>query len=417
MEKKRSESIDYAEIVICGACHSESLTLSHDFGEVPLAGYFPKPRDSLIPQLPMKLLFCENCTLYQISPNISDTYLFREYRYVSSIGMQSHFNELAEWFKNKQKPSSDSRIVELGCNDGPLLAALTALGFSPIGIDPATNIVELAKAKGLIVINDFFNGEAVTRYQELQNVDYIFSSNSFAHIADIYSIAESISRSLAPKGRFIVEVQSLIRLVESNSFDFVYHEHKYYYTIQSISKLMEQFGLYLIDCETTLVHGGSYRLVFGKTATQISNSAQELVDSEAKMNLGSMELGAAIGSYIKELKRLDNFLDKSTKQGKRIIAFGASGRANMLLGKLPETREIIEFVIDESPERIGRLMAQNGVKIVSYDEIDCEKYDIVLILAWNFANKIIKKWRNQKSIFVIPLPQLQVIENPYYTGI
>ena len=285
------------------------------------------------------------------------------------------------------------------------------MGFSPIGIDPAKNIVALAKGKGLSVINDFFGEDAVTRYEELQNVDFIFSSNSFAHITDIHSIAKSIAKSLAPDGRFIVEVQRLILLVESNAFDFVYHEHKYYYTLQSLSKLLSQFDLNLVDCMETPIHGGSYRLVFQKSSTQVTLAAKTMLERESRIKLGSQELEIAILSYRNEIRKLNNFLLESYRLGKRVVAFGASGRANMLLGAMPAASKIFNVVIDQSPERIGRLMAQNSIPIVDFDAIDCEEYDLAVILAWNFAGSIMAKLRNRQSIFVVPLPNFQIIES------
>jgi novobiocin biosynthesis protein NovU/D-mycarose 3-C-methyltransferase len=174
---------------------------------------------------------------------------------------------------------------------------------------------------------------------------------------------------------------------------------------------MSQFGLFLIDCILTPAHGGSYRIIFGKYANQISSRAQEIFDYETLFNLDSERLGIAITKYHEELSKMEDFLQESFRLGKRIAAFGASGRANMLLGALPQTRKILEFVIDQSPERIGRLMAQNNVPIVDFDGVDCEAYDIVILLAWNFSKEIISKWANSESTFVAPLPQFQIIKN------
>ena len=416
MVTKKSKLLEYSEIVRCGACHSNSLTVIHDFGEVPLAGYFPKPDEVLIPLLPMKLLQCLNCTLHQISPDISDRYLFEDYRYVSSIGMQSHFDELASWFKLSQEPRPDSRIVEFGCNDGPLLSSLMKLGFNPVGIDPASNIVQIARGKGLNVVNDFFGLGALERYPELQNVDFIFSSNSFAHITDIFEIADAVSRARAPNGRFIVEVQSLVELLRTSAIDFIYHEHKYYYTIESISNLLEKFGLTLIHCSIITTHGGSYRLVFEKALTQKNSVILEKMRSDEQHFLASNGIGHAIEKYLNELEKMDAYLGEVYRQGKRIIAFGASGRANMLLGNLPVARKILKFVIDESPERISRMMAQNGLPVVGLNGIDPKEYDVVVVLAWNYVREIIAKWNNSESLFVVPLPTYRVIQDQSHTS-
>jgi SAM-dependent methyltransferase len=415
-------SVDYAaklqfkELVSCGACQSENLELTHDFGHVPLAGYFPKPEDTQLDLVPMKLLFCKECTLHQISPDISDEYLFKDYRYISSVGMQRHFDELANWFVSACHPEKSAKILEFGCNDGPLLSALTDKGFSPVGIDPASNIVQRASNKGLRVINDFFSLDAVRRYSELQDLEYIFSSNSFAHISEISEIAHAVSAALAPNGRFIVEVQSLVALLDSNAFDFIYHEHKYYYTLESITRLMKQFDLYLEYASVIPTHGGSYRLIFGKSQTEQSLETRELISKESSSILDSKSIGSAILKYETELEKLDNLIETLNVEGNRIVAFGASGRANMLLAKLPRSRALIEKVIDESPERFGRLMAQNQIPIEPLSGNDLTQYTTLVILAWNYSDVVIKKLEHTELDYVIPLPALKRIASKHRRG-
>lgn len=400
----------------CGGCRSGSLETIFDFGQVPLAGYFPKTDEFSSPLLPMQLLQCMTCELHQISPNLSDTELFSDYRYVSSIGMKSHFEEFASWFTSTQNPPLTSRIVEIGCNDGPLLTTLSDYGFNPIGIDPASNIVQIAREKGLRVINDFFGKDALTKYQELQEVDFIISSNSFAHISDIYSIAETISNALTQGGKFVVEVQSFIKILEKNAFDFIYHEHKYYYTLKSISTLLGQFGLNLLEYLEIPTHGGSYRLVFGKNTPSSSSTILTALAREENY-LKEREIGKSISKYKSELSRVDEFLQMMTESGKKVIAFGASGRGNMLLADLPYTRKILPGVIDESPERVGRLMSQNGVPVISFEQINTQQFDVILVLAWNFLDAIMSKWGAADCIFVVPLPEFKIISSQLHKEI
>jgi 2-polyprenyl-3-methyl-5-hydroxy-6-metoxy-1,4-benzoquinol methylase len=406
--------LEFKDLISCGACKSMNLELTHDFGNVPLAGYFPKLKETQIDLIPMKLLFCKECTLHQISPDISDEYLFKEYRYISSVGMQQHFDELANWFIGACNPDKSAKILEFGCNDGPFLSALTNHGFSPVGIDPASNIVQRANNKGLRVINDFFSLDAVGRYSELQDVEFIFSSNSFAHISEISSIAEAVSASLAPNGKFIVEVQSLVALLDTTAFDFVYHEHKYYYTLESITRLMKQFNLHLEDANLIPTHGGSYRLMFGKSQTEQSFKTRELISQETSLIVDSRNISSAILKYEAELEKLDKLIETLHAEGNRIVAFGASGRANMLLGKLPRSRAFIEMVIDESPERIGRLMAQNQIQIEPLSGTDLTQYTTLVILAWNYSDVIIRKLEHADLDYLIPLPTLKKIESKHH---
>jgi len=413
MSTEYTVKLEFKDLISCGACQSENLDLAHDFGSVPLAGYFPKSEETQIDLIPMKLLFCHECTLLQISPDISDEYLFKDYRYISSVGMQQHFDELANWFLGIYNPEKSAKILEFGCNDGPLLSALTEKGFSPVGIDPASNIVQRASNKGLRVINDFFSLDAVHRYTELQDLEYIFSSNSFAHISEISTIAEAVSAALALNGKFIVEVQSLVALLETSAFDFVYHEHKYYYTIESITRLMNRFDLYLEDANLIPTHGGSYRLVFGKLQVEQSQNTREIISREESFQINSKNIGQAILKYENELEKLDIFIEALHAEGKRIVAFGASGRANMLLGKLPRSRELIERVIDESPERFGRLMAQSQIPIEPLLGFDLTQYTTLLILAWNYSDLVIRKLEHTDLDFVIPLPMLKKIASKH----
>lgn len=394
----------------CGGCRKSTLTVIYDFGLVPLAGYFPKNKNEIFPDIPMELLYCEPCKLYQISPDLEDGFLFHNYRYVSSIGMQEHFDKFATWFVANFNPSPMSKILEIGCNDGPFLKALTKLGFAPIGIDPATNIVKLAVQKGLNVINDFFGPKALVDYNELQQLDYIFTSNSFAHISDIGTIAESISKALAPNGKVIIEVQNFHKLIKTSAIDFIYHEHKYYYTIESISNLLEANGLYLNKCHETDSHGGSYRFVFSKNKSVFDFETKFLIEHELNSPITPEQIINSIIRYRTQLIKVDRFLSKEFQKGRSIVAFGASGRGNMLLSNLIDSKRAIDFVIDESPERIGRQMANHLIPIKDFNEVDYDDIDIILILAWNFSSHIINKWPSKEAIFVKPLPQYRLVK-------
>jgi hypothetical protein len=268
----------------------------------------------------------------------------------------------------------------------------------------------MAHKAGLNVINDFFSESAIKSYDELRDLDYVFSANSFAHISDIRSIAKAIAESLSDTGKFIVEVQSLVELVKTNAFDFVYHEHKYYYTIKSISNLMSQVGMYLEYCEIIDTHGGSYRLVFSKKVALQSSDLAALKRAEEDLNLNSETIHKAVSRYIFTLGKFDSYFEEKLNEGKKIVAFGASGRANMLLAHLPRIRNALPFVIDESPERIGRYMAQNSLPIRAFSSIDKNEFDVVLLLAWNFSKMIIDKWPDKTDIeFAAPLPVLEVV--------
>jgi methylation protein EvaC len=393
----------------CQACGNHNLTLVHDFGQVALAGYFPKASEIKLPSLEMQLLFCNNCYLYQVNPNIDDDFLFTDYRYVSSIGMSDHFAELANWWLKIENPNRDSKILEIGCNDGPLLHALSNLGFKPIGIDPAKNIIKNSKYNEIHVIEDFFNSSSIEKYKELRDLDYIFSSNSFAHISNINEIAKSVSIALNTNGKFILEVQSFTELVKNNAFDFIYHEHKYYYTILSLENLFSKHGLFLMHGIMIPSHGGSYRLVFSKNKSNVNSELNKLISAENTVDLSISGICSAINRFESEINKTKLFLEQLSRKNRKIIAFGASGRANMILSALGTHKDYIDFVLDESPERIGREMAQFNICIKSFSDFNPDTTEYLLVLAWNYSNAIINKWKNPNTKFIIPLPKFELV--------
>ena len=399
----------YTEVTKCASCANSELNEIYDFGLVPLAGYFPLAgTENEEFRIPMRLLYCFNCTLVQISPDVSDELLFNDYRYISSVGMQNHFNDFASWFKTQFQYNSSASILEIGCNDGPLLSSLTKHGYKPIGIDPAENIVKLTKIKGLSVINDFFSEYTVNKYNLSEKFDVIISCNSFAHVL---GFAQTVSKTLNENGIFIVEVQSLFDMKNSNSFDFVYHEHKYYYSLSSITHLLLQCGLNLIDGFKIPTHGGSYRLVFSKKSDTKSNRLKTLEQNEVidfefeKFLIKSMQI------FMKQIDITANFLRKCELENKKVIAFGASGRANMLLSYLGTQANKIEVVFDESPERIGRKMGFSGIPIDAFNKMNAYDYDYLIILAWNYTESLIPRLPNKGKI-VCPLPIFRILEHP-----
>jgi len=398
------------EIVKCPACGCSDIKLIFDFGKVPLAGYFPERGSSDRKYLiPMQLRICSDCQLVQVNPDVNDEILFEDYRYVSSVGMQKHFDEFAHWFTESRKITKSSRILEIGCNDGPLLKSLTNHGYQPVGIDPARNIVERAKEKGLNVICDYFNLNSVIHNELESSFDVVISCNSFAHISNIDEIAESVAKTLTQDGIFIVEVQSLQDLVETRAYDFVYHEHKYYYSLFSLSALMKRHGMFLIDALHINTHGGSIRYVFSKKELLQTQELTELIHKERSIDLSVHAIADSIQFFMHELNKLKHFLQEAVRRGEICVGIGASGRANMILNYLQLGPEILSEVFDESSERINREMALSGIPISPFSTAPASLADNVVVLAWNFSDILIEKWPIKNSKFILPLPIFTII--------
>jgi len=390
----------------CACCGGKKFNTLYDFGEIPLAGSFPLEQDKdKITRYPLAIITCSNCKLVQTDTLIEPEVLFKDYRYVSSVGMQKHFNQYADWLINEENITPDSQILEFGCNDGPLLDALNQKGIrNTIGIDPATNIVKLGRKKGLNLINDFFNYDFVNNLNWDNKFDYILASNTFAHITDINSVVKAVEFSLKEDGKFIFEVQYLVDLVDKFQFDFMYHEHLYYYTLTSLKHLLANHGLTIIDFTRIPIHSGSIRVTATKDKSLIpSKKIEELIESEKDYH----SLCNFTSSIEKSLSELKQFLKDNND--KKIIGYGASGRANTVIGTLDLDSNDIKYIIDESPERYNRFTSNGKIKILPPESIE-EDVDYILIFAWNFSNMIIDKTKHLGIPYVIPFPNLKLIK-------
>lgn len=389
------------EVNFCASCYATELELLHDFGKVPLAGYFPIPgTENELNRIPMTLLLCKNCSLIQINPFVHDTYLFSDYRYRSLFSMKRHFQELSSWIVSKGF-SNESRILEIGSNDGTLLSELIARKYNPIGVDPATNIIEHSIKQGHRVIPGHFSENLVNDKGLEESFDLVISCNSFAHIANIRDIARATSRSLVIGGFFLIEVQAWEELIQRKAFDFVYHEHKYYYTIASMKNLLGQFGFQIESVEKIDSHGGSFRFLFKKVDSMLRKENRNF---EVNQNIRDTFNNSITGFY-NELNLLHSRMIQIRSSGGKIVGFGASGRANMLLAYM-NTKGLLDAVYDESPERIGRSMGFTGIKVKDFTELRPENYTHCLVLAWNFYDSIIQKWPHAGKVLLRPLPEL-----------
>ena len=398
----------YKERISCESCGHTEFDIIFDFGKIPLAGSFPKDPEAIINSYPLKIIKCKHCELVQTNTLIPPKTLFKDYRYISSVGMQNHFNSFADWLVRTQKITPNSKILEFGCNDGPLLDALKYRGIhNTIGVDPATNIVELGRRKSLNIIDDFFNYNFAKNKEWENKFDLILASNTFAHIEDINSVIKGVHYSLKPKGRFIFEVQYLVDLVDKFQFDFMYHEHLFYYTITSLKPLLSKYNLKIIDVESVPIHCGSIRVVTTKNTSESKNEVvdgfieiekdyKDLSKFSTKISLALNDLGAQLG-YIKEMS-------------KTVAGYGASGRANVVVSTKNWDTDDLMYIVDESPERYDRFTSNGKIPIFNPEILEVHPPDYILILAWNFADMIIEKTKHLGIPYIIPFPEVKFIK-------
>lgn len=395
----------------CAICYNQFLKNIINFGEISLAGNFPtEDQIDTCKRYPLNLLYCDKCHLVQTDSIIDSDFLFKDYRYMSSIGLSSHFNSVADMYQKRFNLTNTSKLLEIGSNDGVLLKPLTDRGVDCVGFDPSKNISEVAIKKGCKVINDYFSLEAAKTYLSESSFDIICSNNCFAHIEDIHSILDGVNYCLKPDGTFIIEVHYLKNLIEDNQYDFIYHEHLYYYSLSSLNYLFNLHGLTIIDCEEIPIHSGSIR-VYASKHNSFNKKVTKRLEFENAIGMTSYEyfedFKRRVSDHIESLK----FTIKNLKnKGFKIAGYGASGRGNVLLNMCNLSADDISFVIDESPERYNRYIGGTNIPIFNKNYLLSNTPDYFLILAWNYKNDIIRKLYPNFTRFIIPFPQIYIIE-------
>ena len=399
--------IGYQKRTNCSACDGTDFQTILDLGVVPLAGYFPNPLEvGKESKYPLKLVVCKKCKLVQTDSMINPKLLFEDYRYLSSVGLSKHFENVAKILDDKYDVK-DKDILEIGCNDGVLLKPLCDLGAKAVGIDPATNVVKVAREKGLNVHNGYFSYDNHKLFDK--KFDLVLSNNTFAHIIDIQDSVKGINHVLKPDGNFIFEVHYLKSLIEGNQWDNIYHEHIYYYSITALHNMFKRYGMTIIDFEEIPIHSGSIRVTVKNSETDIPKKITDRIKLESD-TICNLEY---LGQYSEDVKKHISDFNKTldSLKGKKIGGYGASGRANMFCNVTNLTKDNVDFIVDESPERCGRYIANKEIPIVDIDVLKYSDVDLLIIFAWNYSKMIIDKTQFKKFKYLVAFPKVQLVDS------
>jgi len=396
----------YKKRISCASCGKGHFQKILDLGIVPLAGYFPT-KDQLRGEskYPLKLLLCNDCKLVQTDSVINPKLLFEDYRYLSSIGLSGHFKDVAD-ILDKRYSVKDKDILEIGCNDGVLLEPLYKLGANVVGVDPAVNVIKLATDKGLTVYNDYFG---YNTFKDFENrYDLVLANNSFAHIIDIHNVIKGVHHVLKQGGEFIFEVHYLKSLINGNQWDNIYHEHIYYYSITSINNMFKQYNMTVVDFEEIPIHSGSIRVTVANWELNTPQKITDRIELESTTICDNEYLDRYSESVRKHIIGFNKLIKEvSTKY--KIAGYGASGRANMFCNITGLDKNIIQFIVDESPERCNRYIANTKIPIVDLDTLKNTDIDILVIFAWNYSKMIIEKTQFKDYKYLVAFPNVQLV--------
>ena len=397
----------------CRLCGSNKVVCFLNLSNMPRAGAYLKKEDLEKPEIsyPLDIYFCENCYSVQLLDIIPRETLFDDYRYLSSVASNSvldHFEMYASEIDDLLIKKSDL-VLEIACNDGILLKPIQEKGINCLGVDPASNIVAIAKEKGLNVINDFFGEKTAEQILNKHGLAEIIVANAvFAHVDDMDDMTSGISKLLSNSGTFIFEVHHLVDIIEDMQYDSFYHEHFSYHSVITLSKFLKKYNMEICNVKKFSVRGGMIRVYAKKiNNNNIHSSVREFINQEQKLGLDKLETFERFAKEVNEHKsEIVNLLKKFKSEGKKIVAYGMSGRGNTLLNYWKVGTEIIDYGIDASPERFNRYVPGMHIPIKS-PENSLLGVDYALLLAWIFKDDIMKKecdFIKNGGKFIIPMP-------------
>lgn len=367
---------------------------------------------------PLHSFVCEKCFLVQLPEHVAAQDIFEEYAYFSSYSSSwlAHAEGYVEKITRRLGLNEHSLVVEVASNDGYLLQYFKAKGIPVLGIEPARNVAQVAIEKGIPSITSFF-GRGLAR--ELasggRQANLLLGNNVLAHVPDINDFVGGLKILLSPQGVITMEFPHLLRLIEENQFDTIYHEHFSYLSFTVVERIFAAQGLTLFDVEELLTHGGSLRIYArhsGDESRPVAPSVAQLRATESEWGIADLERYREFAAKVEATKRnILSFLIETKNAGKTIAGYGAPGKGNTLLNYCGISTDFLDYTVDRNPYKHGKFTPGMRIPIFPPEQIAKTKPDFLFILPWNLKDEIIaqnafvRDWGGQ---FIVPIPEVRV---------
>lgn len=404
------------ECRICGGPVQEFL----DLGRQPISDAFREHSDTgdeFFFELVVGM--CDSCTMIQLVNEVPREKMFHEdypYRSTGSSVMRKHFEQTARYFLETELTGPDPFIVEIGCNDGVMLKTVSDAGCRHLGVEPSGGVADLARSKGIRVQTDFFEESTAQGIAASESpADVVYAANTICHIPYLDSVFRGLDALLKPKGVFVFEDPYAGDIVERNSFDQIYDEHYYYFTARSVQAMAYRFGFELVDVERLPVHGGEVRYTVARSgARRPSVGVAALLAEEDVRGLTDHATYETFAANVHDTRReLTALLDGLRKEGRRVVAYGATAKSATVTNFCDIKPDQVSFVCDTTPDKQGRLTPGAHIPVVGPEAFRDPYPDYALLFAWNHAEEIManeQEFRANGGKWILYVPNVRVVE-------
>jgi len=406
----------------CRFCDAQLRHTFVDLGMSPLCeSYLQKQElNQMEAFYPLHVFVCDRCFLVQLEEFVNPEHIFTEYAYFSSYSdtWLDHCRRFTDQMRNRFQLDEKSLVVELASNDGYLLQYFVQQNIPVLGIEPAANVAKAAEEKKVPTLVNFFGKQLATDLaSQRKHADLLVGNNVLAQVPNLRDFVAGMKIILKPQGVLTMEFPHLLKLIEENQFDTIYHEHFSYFSFLTAQDIFQAHGITLFDVEELPTHGGSLR-IFGRhaedTSKPVTSRAIELATREAAAGQKRLDCYHDFAEKVKKTKReLLRCLICAKDEGKSIVGYGAPGKGNTLLNYCGAGRDLIDYTVDRNPYKQGRFTPGTHIPIFHPDRIRETRPDYLLILPWNLKTEIMQQMsfvREWGGKFIIPIPEATICE-------
>jgi len=405
---------------VCRLCGERLDHTFVDLGMSPLCeSYVPAERlDEPETFYPLHVRVCSNCLLVQLPAYVAGEDIFSDYAYFSSYSDSwvAHAKRYADETADELALGEDSLVTEVASNDGYLLQHFVARGIPVLGVEPAANVAEAARAKGVRTVVEFLSADTGARIAESYGrADLVAANNVFAHVPDITGFAAGLRALVKDSGLVTLEFPHLLRLIEGRQYDTIYHEHYSYLSLLTASRALESAGLRVVDVDELSTHGGSLRVHTRPldSAGEPSAQVKAVLDEEEAAGLHTLEGHYGFAREVMRIKSdLLGFLLSAAAEGRSVAGYGAPGKGNTLLNHCAIRADLVGYTVDRSPYKQGMFLPGTHIPILAPEELERTRPDYVLVLPWNLREEIseqldyVRAWGGR---LVFPIPTLEIV--------